>query len=60
MKKLNINQFDEKEEEITDALVSHCLGRTVARTLAYFNKGRFASARSQYCALRREVKAATL
>jgi predicted transcriptional regulator len=39
MKKLNINQFDEKEEEIADALISLGLGRTVARTLAYLNNG---------------------
>jgi predicted transcriptional regulator len=36
---LNINQFDEKEEEIADALVSLGLGRLVARTLAYLNNG---------------------
>jgi len=35
MKKININQFDKKEEEIADALVSLGLGRLVARTLAY-------------------------
>jgi predicted transcriptional regulator len=34
MKNLNINQPDEKEEEIADALVSLSLGRPVARTLA--------------------------
>jgi len=39
MKKLNINQFDEKEEEIADALISLGLGRTVARTLASLNNG---------------------
>ena len=39
MKKLNINQFDEKEEEIADALISLGLGRLVARTLAYLNNG---------------------
>lgn len=39
MKKLNINQLDEKEEEIADALISLGLGRTVARTLAYLNNG---------------------
>jgi predicted transcriptional regulator len=35
MKKLNINQFDEKEEEIADALISLGMTRTVAMTLAY-------------------------
>jgi predicted transcriptional regulator len=39
MTKLNINQFDEKEEEIADALISLGLGRAVARTLAYLNNG---------------------
>jgi predicted transcriptional regulator len=39
MKKLNINQFDEKEEEIADTLISLGLGRLVARTLAYLNNG---------------------
>jgi predicted transcriptional regulator len=39
MKKLNINQLDEKEEEIADALISLGLGRTVARTLASLNNG---------------------
>ena len=39
MKKININQLDEKEEEIADALISLGLGRTVARTLAYLNNG---------------------
>ena len=39
MKKLNLNQFDEKEEEIADALMSLGLGRLVARTLAYLNNG---------------------
>jgi len=39
MKKRNINQFDEKEEEITDALMYHGLGRAVAKTLAYLNNG---------------------
>src|SRR5659263_725496 len=39
MKKLNINQFDDKEEEITDALISLGLGRAVARTLAFLNDG---------------------
>jgi len=39
MKKLNINQFDEKEEEIANALVSLGLGRVVARTLAFLNDG---------------------
>ncbi len=39
MKKLNINQFDEKEEEIAEALISLGLGRPVARALAYLNNG---------------------
>jgi len=39
MKKLNINQFDKKEEEIADELISLGLGRLVARTLAYLNNG---------------------
>jgi predicted transcriptional regulator len=39
MKKLIINQFDEKEEEIADALMYLGLGRAVARTLAYLNNG---------------------
>ena len=39
MKKLDINQLDEKEEEIAYALISLGLGRPVARTLAYLNNG---------------------
>lgn len=39
MKKLNINQFDEKEEEIADILISLGLGRSIARTLAFLNNG---------------------
>ena len=39
MSSFNINQLDEKEEEIADALISLGLGRTVARTLAYLNNG---------------------
>jgi predicted transcriptional regulator len=39
MKKININQLDEKEEEIADTLVSLGLGRLVARTLAFLNNG---------------------
>ena len=39
MKKQNIKQFDEKEEEITDALISLGLGIAVARTLAFLNDG---------------------
>jgi predicted transcriptional regulator len=39
MKKLNINQLDEKEEEIADALISLGLGRPAARTLACLNNG---------------------
>jgi predicted transcriptional regulator len=39
MKRLNINQLDEKEEEIADTLISLGLGRLVARTLVYLNNG---------------------
>jgi predicted transcriptional regulator len=39
MKKLNIKQLDEKEEEIVDALISLGLGRPVGRTLVYLNNG---------------------
>jgi predicted transcriptional regulator len=39
MNKLNINQFDEKEEEIADALLSLGLERSVARTLVFLNNG---------------------
>jgi len=39
MKNLNINQLDEKEEEIADALMSLGFGRLVARILAYLNDG---------------------
>jgi len=39
MKKIEIKQLDEKEEEIADALISLGLGRPVSRTLAYLNKG---------------------
>jgi len=35
MKTLNIKQFDEKEEEIADALISLGISRNVAMTLAY-------------------------
>ncbi len=35
MKKLNIRQFDEKEEEIADALISLGVGRMAAMALAY-------------------------
>lgn len=35
MKKVNINQFDDKDEEITDALISLGMSRYVARTLSY-------------------------
>ncbi len=34
MKTLNIKQFDEKDEEIADALISLGMNRPVARTLA--------------------------
>jgi predicted transcriptional regulator len=39
MKKLNINQLDEKEEEIAAVLKALGLSRPVARTLAYLNNG---------------------
>ena len=39
MKKLIINQLDEKEDEIADALITLGLARNVARTLAYLNNG---------------------
>ena len=39
MKKIDIKQLDEKEEEIADSLISLGLGRPVARTLAYLNNG---------------------
>ena len=35
MKKLNINQFDKKEDEIANALISLGMTRTVAMTIAY-------------------------
>ena len=35
MKKLNINQFDEQEEEIADILIALGMTRNVAMTLAY-------------------------
>ncbi len=35
MKKLNIKQFDEKEREIADALISLGVGRMAAMALAY-------------------------
>jgi predicted transcriptional regulator len=35
MKKLNIKQFDEREEEIADALISLGVGRNAAMALAY-------------------------
>jgi predicted transcriptional regulator len=39
MKKLTINQLNEKDDEIADALISLGLARNVARTLAYLNNG---------------------
>jgi predicted transcriptional regulator len=39
MKKIKVNQLDEKEEEIVDALRSLGLSRPIARTLAYLNNG---------------------
>jgi predicted transcriptional regulator len=35
MKSLTIRQFDEKKEEIADALISLGISRTVARALSY-------------------------
>jgi predicted transcriptional regulator len=35
MKNLKINQFDEKDEEIVDALISLGMSRSAARMLAY-------------------------
>jgi len=43
MKKLNINQFDEKEEEIAEALISLGMTRTVAMTLAYMQNTKSAT-----------------
>jgi predicted transcriptional regulator len=39
MKKIKVNQIDDKEEGIVDALKSLGLSRPVARTLAYLNNG---------------------
>ncbi|MDO8725023.1 MAG: transcriptional regulator protein [Candidatus Methanoperedens sp.] len=39
MKKIEINQLDEKENEIADALILLGMSRPVARTLAYLNNG---------------------
>ena len=38
MKKLDINQLDDREEEIAEILISSGLSRPVARTLAYLKK----------------------
>lgn len=38
MTKIDINQLDEKEEEIADARIFLGLGRLVARTLALFER----------------------
>jgi predicted transcriptional regulator len=38
MKKLDINQLDDSDEEITEILISSGLSRPVARTLAYLQK----------------------
>ncbi|MFZ3168417.1 MAG: transcriptional regulator protein [Candidatus Methanoperedens sp.] len=38
MKKLDINQLDDSDEEISDILISSGLSRPVARTLAYLQK----------------------
>jgi predicted transcriptional regulator len=39
MKKLDINQLDESDEEMAQILMSSGLSRPVARTLAYLQKG---------------------
>ncbi len=39
MKKLDIEQLDEMEEEVVDTLISLGMNRPVARTLAYLNNG---------------------
>ena len=38
MKKLNINQLDDSDEELAEILISSGLSRPVARTLAYLQK----------------------
>ena len=38
MKKLDINQLDDSDEEISDILISSGMSRPVARTLAYLQK----------------------
>jgi predicted transcriptional regulator len=38
MKKLDINQLDDKDEELAEILISSGLSRPVARTLAYLQK----------------------
>jgi len=38
MKKLDINQLDDGDEEMTEILISSDLSRPVARTLAYLQK----------------------
>jgi len=38
MKKLDINQLDDSDEEISDILISSGLSRPVSRTLAYLKK----------------------
>jgi predicted transcriptional regulator len=43
MKKLNINQFDEKEEEIADILISLGMRKNVATTLAYMQNTKTAT-----------------
>ena len=43
MKKLNINQFDEKEEEIADALISLGMRKNAATTLAYMQNTKTAT-----------------
>ena len=43
MKTFNIKQFDEKEEEIADTLVSLGLGRLVSMTLAYMQNTKSAT-----------------
>ncbi len=38
MKKLNINQLDDSDEEIVGILISSGMSRPVARTLTYLKK----------------------
>ena len=43
MKTFNIKQFDEKDEEIADALISLGISRNVAMTLAYMQNTKSAT-----------------